>query len=226
MNEKEKAILEDLNSSKSAKRRSAAKRIGKKNLIGLTEDLFSAYQTEKLDSRTWETQKEMILSLGLLDCKKVEEDLLGIINLNKEHDMITSVAAASYVRIKRNSLSDGTIILSLIERGNYSVISGTFTALAQDKMTPPNDDIARIIDYSKDLNIRKDYVGSEFGLMDPRIGLAIACHNWPKELTHEFLNYCIENCSYTDRFGSNTKNKYLIDACEHSLKGKYVNNYL
>lgn len=54
----------ELCNSKSAKRRSAAKKIGKNRLVELSESLMAAYLKERNDKRTWETQVEMIKALG------------------------------------------------------------------------------------------------------------------------------------------------------------------
>jgi hypothetical protein len=49
-------IKESLHDSKSLNRKNAAKKIGKKKIIDLGDDLFCAYLKEKNDIRTWETQ--------------------------------------------------------------------------------------------------------------------------------------------------------------------------
>ena len=57
-------IVNDLQSKQSAKRRSAAKKIKKNKLEQLGDNLYEAYINERQDTRTWETQTEMILALG------------------------------------------------------------------------------------------------------------------------------------------------------------------
>lgn len=60
-------IKRKLISSKSAKRRSAAKKIGKYRIISLRDELLEAYIKEREDIRTWETQTKMITALGKVD---------------------------------------------------------------------------------------------------------------------------------------------------------------
>lgn len=58
-------IKTKLHSTKSADRRRAAKEIGKLKLTDFSEDLYQTFLKEATDKRTWETQVEMILALGL-----------------------------------------------------------------------------------------------------------------------------------------------------------------
>jgi hypothetical protein len=62
-------IASDLQNSKSEKRRSAAKKIGKNQLLQLSDQLYLAYLKEREDERTWETQVEMIRALGKIEAK-------------------------------------------------------------------------------------------------------------------------------------------------------------
>lgn len=69
---------EKLTSSKSKDRRRAAKAIGSDNIHVLGDALYSAYLNERKDKRTWETQVEMIISLGLINGRNVVPE--GIFN--------------------------------------------------------------------------------------------------------------------------------------------------
>jgi hypothetical protein len=225
MNETKK-ILEHLRSSKSKERRAAAKKIGKLKVAELSSDLLDAFIKEQQDKRTWETQKEMIIALGKLDCKEAKDHLDLIIEKNLENDMITTAAAEAFVRISRSSLEDVQPIIDLVSVGNYAVITGAFAPLAKDQMIPSEDQIKRLLGKVKDMHKRSDYAGKEFGLFDPRLYLAIACANWDRALTHDFLNYCISNCSYTDRFGDKMEDKELLEVCNNSLEGKTSKRFL
>ncbi len=199
-----------LHSSKSADRRRAAKEIGKLNLSEFAEELYQAYLKEAKDKRTWETQYEMILTLGLLNYKKLLSVVELIVEANNPHDMITNAAAQSYVRLKRYSLNDALPVLELLRFGGLSIVSGCLMPLAYDRMQPDTNQIKELIQLSWNLHQHKDF---ELGYGDPRYGIAAACAGWDKELTKKFLENCIT-----------TANNYtpLIYVAENSLKGKYV----
>lgn len=205
-------IIQNLLSKKSKERRKTAKEIGKQKLIEYGEDLFIAYLKET-DIRTWETQVEMILSLGLINYKLALPNIEAIILINKPHDMITYAAAQTYVRLKRTSLHDAQPIIELLKFGGLSIVDGALNPLGYDKMSPPTKQINELIDLSWDLHKHKDRIGYESNYSDPRYGLAAACAGWDKKLTKSFLMHCIETAN---------KDSSLILVSEKSLKGKYA----
>ena len=213
-------IREKLFSKKSADRRRAAKEIGKNNITELGDDLYNKYLEEINDKRTWETQCEMIKSLGIINYKKSFEVIEKIVKQNIPHDMITGCASTAYVQLKRESLNDGKPVLELLNFGALSVIIGALEALAYDKMIPDDETIEKIIKICWDLHKHKDRIE---GSGDGRKYLAIACANWDKKLTEGILNHYIETAYYFDGI---TKNDNLIAVCENSLKGKYSKSYL
>jgi hypothetical protein len=203
-------IKTKLHSTKSSDRKRAAKEIGKLKLSDFADDLYQAYLKETKDKRTWETQVEMILALGLLDYENALTEIDKIIKANNPHDMITYAAAQTYVRLKRKSLSDASPVLELLRFGGLSIVSGCLNPLGYDKMHPDENQIKQLIKLSWDLHKHKD---CEPGYGDPRYGIAAACAGWDRQLTKEFLEHCIA-----------TADKYtpLIYVSENSLKGKYV----
>lgn len=219
-------ILEKLNSKKSTDRKRAAKEIGNLKLFEFGDVLFEKYLVEKLDNRTWETQCEMIKALGKIEYKKSIDEIEKIVKTNKPHDSITIAASTTYIQLKRQSLNDGSTVLELLNFGSVSVIQGALLALAIDKMTPKEDEIKIILSKCKDINKHKDRIGNEFGLLDSRQYLAIACANWNIELTRDYLNHCIETANNINSFGKPIINQNLIDVCQNSLKGKYSKAYL
>lgn len=78
-------------------------------------------------------------------------------------------------------------------------------------MQPDKNQIKELIKLSWDLHKHKDRIGHEGGYCDPRYGLAAACAGWDKQLTKDFLEYCL--------LTGDTPVKYVA---ENSLKGKYV----
>jgi hypothetical protein len=204
-------IINNLESKKSADRRRAAKEIGKRKHIDLADDLYRAYLTELKDARTWETQVEMILALGLLDHKSALREIEPVVRINKPNDMVTYAAAQTFVRLKRQSLNDAAPSLELLQFGGLSTVDGCLNPLGYDKMHPVESQIRELIKLSWDMHRHKDRVGHEGGYCDPRYGLAAACAGWDIELTKPFLEHCIST--------GDTPVKHVA---ENSLIGKYI----
>lgn len=203
-------IKTKLHSTKSADRKRAAKETGKLKLTDIGDDLYQAYLRDTKDKRTWETQVEMILALGQLDYKNALSEMDTIIKANNPHDMITYAAAQTYVRLKRKSLSDASPVLELLKFGGLSTVSGCLNPLGYDKMQPDESQIKELIKLTWDLNKHKDY---EPGYGDPRYGIAAACAGWDRQITKDFLEYCIATAN------GDTPLEYVS---KNSLKGKYV----
>ena len=203
-------IKTKLHSTNSADRKRAAKEIGKLKLTDFANDLYLAYLKETKDKRTWETQVEMILALGLLDFKKVFTEIDAIIKANNPHDMITYAAAQTYVRLKRKSLTDASPVLELLQFGGLSIVDGCLNPLGYDRMQPDENQIKELIKLAWDLHKHKD---CESGYGDPRYGIAAACAGWDRQLTKDFLEHCLATAD------GNTPLEYVS---ENSLKGKYV----
>ncbi len=206
-------IKSKLHSPKSADRRRAAKEIGKLKRIDLAEDLYHAYLKETKDNRTWETQVAMILALGQLEYKNALTEIDKIIKANNPHDMITYAAAQTYVRLNRQSLSDASPVLELLQFGGLSVVNGCLKPLGYDKMLPDENQIKELIRLCWDLHQHKDRIGNEGGFSDPRYGIAAACAGWDRQLTKDFLEHCLATAN------GDTPLEYVS---ENSLKGKYV----
>ena len=204
-------IESKLQSPKSDDRRRAAKEIGKAKLTDLGDALYKAYLVEVTDKRTWETQFEMVLALGLIDYRIALEQIEKLVRENKPYDMITRAAAHSYVRLKRHSINDASPALELLQFGGLSTVDGCLNPLGYDKMLPDVIQIKELIRLGWDLHKHKDRLGRERGYSDPRYGLAAACAGWDNQLTKGFLEHCIKT--------GDTPVKYVA---ENSLKGKYV----
>lgn len=195
-------------------------------LVEFGEELYEKYLIERLDKRTWETQCEMIKALGSIDFKEAFSEIEQIVRTNIPHDMITIVAGTTYVQLKRKSINDGSPVLELLEFGSVSVIHGALLALAIDQMKPNENEVKKILSFCKDINKHKDRIGHEYGLVDSRKYLAIACANWDIALTSDFLNHCIDTASNISSFGKPVINQSLIEVCQNSLKGKFSKAYL
>lgn len=123
--------------------------------------------------------------------------------------------------MKRINIHDAIPVLELLNFGSTSVIAGALKALEVDKMLPPKNEIEEILKISQDINKHKDRIGHEFGLIDPRIYVAVACAGWDFALTKDFLNHCIQTAFNISRFNKPLENVHLVEVCKNSFKGKY-----
>ena len=79
----------------------------------------------------------MARALGLIVHREALATMEEICAKNEPHDMLTTVAATSFVRLSRASLADATPVLRLLEFADYSVATGAMDALGIDRMVPP-----------------------------------------------------------------------------------------
>lgn len=178
-------LSEDLLSRKSSDRRNSSKKIRKLNVSTLGDELYTAYLKEKKDKRTWETQMEMLQALGKIGYKKALSEAKIIVEKNKKLDMITFIAALTYVRLSKQTNNDITSIIELLKFGELSVLCGAMAALAFDDMIPNDSEIKNIINLIESVDEEKLSVS---GVHDPRSYLISAMSKWDLKLTEDFLN--------------------------------------
>jgi hypothetical protein len=191
-----------LNSSKVADRKKAAKRIEKDGRIDLLPDLIVALEKELENPKKWESQGIMINVLGNLKASNALAIVQDLCSQNKEHDLVTIFAARAFVRIRKENNNDIRPINELLGIGGYSIVSGAFMAIGEDKMIFKNDEIAALLDFAE--NYPKKWVR---GTMDIRNGLAQAAINWPFEIIENFINGCVSQTD--DPTLANTAKKVL-----------------
>lgn len=175
-------IKNDLISSKSAKRRSAAKKIGKYQILSMSNELLEAYIKERKDVRTWETQTAMITALGKIDCKDALPYLQEIVDRNKDFDTITAYAALAYIRLTRKNPNDTETIIDFMMSGNTMVFDGAVMALAYDDIVPTQSEMKKIIEI---LDKRKGVYDRPYS--NPIPMLISAMYKWPQEISLPFL---------------------------------------
>jgi len=201
-------ILEEsktlLDSNSTIKRRKAAFNIGKFKITELGEMLYLKFLEELKYKRHWETHVEMLKALGVIYYKEAKKKIYDICQVNKKHDMLTISAASAFIRIARNDIFDGKPVLELLGFANFSVATGIFSVLGQDKMLPSKSQIDKILNIS-------DNFAYEIGYGDPRYGLAIAAAGWNGEKVKMFLTKCLAS-----------QDTGLVYAAKNALEGKYI----
>ncbi len=143
--------IEQLSNSRSPKRRAAAKRLRKRQDVAAGPALLAALRSEVRDSRTWETQYQMIMALG--ECQFT--DAVGFLeDLSKREFEATMVYLAlgdAIVRLRIQGPEDGAPIIKLMHSRNDMIIDGAFRAMAMVKMTPSNGEIEEMVAFASKL---------------------------------------------------------------------------
>ncbi|HRH36928.1 MAG TPA: hypothetical protein PK760_01200 [Flavobacteriales bacterium] len=198
----------DLVGKSTVKRRIAAIALRKSGAMGddTCDMLLQALKLEG-DHKNWETNVELLTTIGELHCSACAEFILEtIIQSNTELGMIAIEGGRAYVRITRNDLSDVRSVLSILEMRRYSSAHGCLNALGYDKMIPSLEDQERILTTCWKLGANR-----QKGLADPRYGLAAACAGWKAPSVRAFLEDCLAT--------GDVPLQYIANA---SLQNKYV----
>ncbi len=199
-----------LNSSSTVKIRKAAKFLRRKPVEGMCTHLIEAYKSIVSRYQSWETQYELIMASSAIGCTDFIPYLEEICLKNEPHDLVTSGAAMSYLRLKRKSLSDVSPIFDYLEGINYSLLVGFFYAMGYDKMVPSAEEQKKLIAISHNLGFDFD----DEGYSDLRYGLAAACAGWEAPIVNDFLVLCSVEGSEAVKY-----------VALSSLKGQYVKSH-
>jgi len=172
-----------LGDKKSAKRRSAAKKLRKLQDVDAGRFLLAALETELKDVRTWETQYQMIMAIGECGYKPALPFLNQLAKQNFESTMVYVAIGDAIVRLSIENERDTTSIFEIIDTGNAMLIDGALRAMAMLKMVPIDSHIEKIIGYfvKKELN-----EGIHFWVV-------AAAPGWSGTKVEEYLDYCAKS---------------------------------
>ena len=218
-------LKKHINHGKTTQLKKAVKFAVKNNLTELAEDIYKTFLVIKDKPKKWALQVELINALRKLDYKGIIDDLKEIIEVDKAHDLVTIKATTAYITLVRRDVNDLSLVIELLDKG-ISVVTGALESLVIEAGSPSEEDIHKIFSKTKDINKHPQRIGREFGLIDPRIYLAIAAHYWQTEEKESFLNYCMETAYNIDQFGKEIPNIQLKKVCENSLNGKPTKGYI
>ena len=141
-------LVEQLESKRSPKRRSAARRLRKLGNVEAGPYLLKALRNELKDVRTWETQYQMIMAIGECGYKESLPFIKEIAARNFEASMIYIAIGDAIVRLSIKNKDDATPVIDLIASGNEMQISGALRAMAMLRMVPSDDQISEIITFA------------------------------------------------------------------------------
>ena len=203
--------LELLQNSKAPKRESGAKRLRKLGIAESGEALLQALQKEVQDKRTWSTQYQLIIALGVIKYNVALPFLWKLANQNLDATILYLALGDSIVRLSLERKSIAKIWREALDTQNPMLLMGALRAIALLKLIPDNATIRSIVEVARRpefIDCVPGYPGDQSGL---RYWIAVASAGWEPRLVHDFLLECqlINDAS-------------LRYAVENALKSKYV----
>ena len=195
-------IVAQLGDRKSAKRRSAAKKLRKLKDVDAGSSLLAALKSELNDSRTWETQYQMIMALGECGYKPALPFLNELAKQNFEATMVYVAIGDSIVRLSIDNERDTAPIFMLLDTGNEMLVDGALRAMAMLKMVPSDSHIEKIINYVAERELNQ---GIHFWIV-------AAAPGWSGEKVENYLDYC-----------ANSPREEITSAVALARKNKYKN---
>ena len=172
-----------LRDKKSAKRRSAAKKLRKLKDVDAGSSIFAALEAELKDVRTWETQYQMIMALGECGYKTAIPFLNELAKEKFEATMVYVAIGDAIVRLSIKSKNDAAPILKLLETGNEMLIDGALRAMAMLKVVPSDSCIEKIINYVAERELNQGM----------HVWVLAAAPGWSGTKVEEYLDYCAKS---------------------------------
>jgi hypothetical protein len=140
-------LLDQLKDKKSAKRRSASKKLRKLGNVEAGPFILEALQNELKDARAWETQYQMIMAIGECEYKKALPFIKEISEKDFEATMVYMAIGDAIVRLSKINDSDAKPVIELFASGNTMLIDGGLRAMAMVRMVPSDSQISEIIKF-------------------------------------------------------------------------------
>lgn len=196
-------LIEGLNSTRSAERRKAAKKLLALEDRGASAALIEALRKEVQDPRTWETQYFMAAALG--ECGDPKEAIPLLEELARVDFEATQVLAGvgyALARLRMGDDHDAEPILELLREGTYDVARGALQTLAL-KQIPLNESQAGVVmDFIEATEARDSKTRIRFWAL-------AAAAEWQGDRARQFLE------------ASSAQRDYK-QAAQRALAGKYT----
>jgi HEAT repeat protein len=195
--------MEQLGDASSTRRRAAAKRLRELRDPVAGPVLLAALQEEIKKTRTWETQYQLIMALGVCGhdpALPFLKDLAVSRALNT--DSVYTALGDAIVRLGRSFDDDTSPVFWCMELNHDALVDGAFRAMAMLQMVPNSNDVGRIICFV-------DQRGSYDML---RFWPAVAAAGWAREVVYDFLRKCADG-----------EREDVAEAAKGSLAGEYRN---
>jgi hypothetical protein len=140
--------IEQLGDKRSARRRSAAKRLRTLADPAAGGALLEALGREVQDPRTWETQYQMIMALGTCDHRPALPFLRELALWRFEATMVYVAIGDAIVRLGREHPNDAAPVDWCLATANDMLADGALRAVAMLRLKLENAAIHRILDFT------------------------------------------------------------------------------
>ncbi|MET8057378.1 HEAT repeat domain-containing protein [Streptomyces microflavus] len=169
-----------LSDKKSAKRRSAARRLAKLADEAAGPALLHALQREIGDPRTWETQYEMIMALGACNHRTAVGFLTDLAQKPTDDTALHLALGDSITRLRSPQEGFAAPLRWCMEQGHPSLLDGALRATAESRAALDTETVDRVLDFLDPLD---PYDGLRFWA-------AAAAAEWPGDRVRTFLESC------------------------------------
>jgi hypothetical protein len=178
------ALIADLSSPKSARRRAAAKALRNAARTDAGPALLSSLRRELQDLRTWETQYQMVMALGTCGGPDAVPFLQELATKRFEATILYLAIGDALVRLAVTPDERAEVIRSLTREAVHdSLRDGAFRAMAMLRLVPATDVVELVIKAVRQRALR-----------DPiRFWVAAACAGWEGKVVDEFLEECMRS---------------------------------
>ena len=176
------ALLEQLEHKTSAKRRSAAKKLRRMQVVEAGLALIMAVEKEMQNPRTWETQYHMIMALGESGVTDSLPLLRRIATMDLEHTMVLLATGDATTRLEHRKGIPYRSLLQWLANDEKPLVEGSFRAIALLHLSPGQELIDKIISYASAPDNEQ-----------LRFWVAAACPGWDADNVSNFLKLCLDN---------------------------------
>ena len=177
-------LIEQLSSPQSAKRRTAARKLRRLGAPEAGPALLAALEREVLDTRTWETQYQMVMAVGECGYREALPFLEVLAKRSIEATMVYMALGDAMVRLSRSGPADASPVLKILRaRQQPMLLDGAFRAMAMLRMVPDPREVAEIVAYAASLPPNDGH----------RFWVAAAAPGWKGPEVVTFLKACVES---------------------------------
>jgi HEAT repeat protein len=174
-------LIEQLDSSQSAKRRSAAKKLRKLADPAAGPALLAALERELKDARTWETQYQMVMALGECGHRAALPFLEKLAQQPFEATILYLAIGDAIVRLSHTGGADASPVLRLMRGARHpTLVEGAFRAMAMLRLVPEDAAIAEMLAHVKAIAPGEER----------RLWLAAAAPGWKGAQVEAFIDEC------------------------------------
>lgn len=205
MNDELNTAVSLLQHPRSAKRRSGAQRLRRLGDHRAGPALLQALKKELDDSRTWETQYQMIMGIGECGYRDALPYLRQLTTSDLSGSMLWLAIGDAMVRLSRTHENDASAAIHIIRSGPKAMIVGAMQAVAMLCMVPGEEEVGEIVRYGTSLIGSSD----DWAL----VWILRAAPGWSGPAVAAFLQECSKVPFH--------ENQQIHDATRQAIRGEY-----